>query len=330
LTVAERLIITNGDSATARLRDAGIDAELLPWRDILHDGPVPGGLELAELSRIRSQYLAGEFDLPSAQVGGGFRDRDATVRNHARHQRIELWFEHDLVDQLQLIQLLDFFGDEERTERISLVQADDYLGLQSADALRALEGARRAVTLEQFGVASQAWAAFTAETPETLGVLAFTEEPALPYLAPALRRLLQELPATGSGLALTEQRILAALADGPCKIGQMFEITQAQEAARFLGDSPFFQRIDGLAFAATPLIEGVPFASKRIGGGRERAEYWTYAGSTISLTEAGRAALADRFDHARENNIDRWLGGTHITPEAPWRRQPDGRPILMA
>ena len=326
--MAERLIITNGDSATAQMREAGIEAELLPWRDILHDGPVPGGLALAELSRIRGRYLTDEFDLTSAQVSNDFRERDAAVRNHARHRQIELWFEHDLVDQLQLIQLLDFFGDEERTDSISLVQADDYLGLQSAQALRALEGTRRDVTLEQFGLAGQGWAAFTAETPEALGALAFIDEPALPYLAPALRRLLQELPATGSGLSLTEQRILMALADGPRKVGQLFEITQAQEEARFLGDSSFFQRIDGLASAATPLIEGVPFASKCIGGGRERAEYWTYAGSSVRLTEAGRAALVGRFDHAGENKIDRWLGGTHLTPETPWRRDPGGRPIL--
>jgi hypothetical protein len=328
--VAERLIITNGDSATARLREAGIEAELLPWRDILHDGPVPGGLALAELSRIRSQYLASEFDLTPAQMGGDFRERDAAVRNHARHRRIELWFEHDLVDQLQLIQLLDFFGDEERTDNICLVQANDYLSLQPAEALRALEGTGRDVTLEQFGLASQGWAAFTAETPEALGAFAFTDEPALPYLASALRRLLQELPATDSGLSLTEQRLLTALADGPRKIGQLFEIMQAQEEARFLGDSAFFQRIDGLASAATPLIEGLPFASKRIGGGRERAEYRTYAGSTVHLSEVGRAALAGRFDHARENKIDRWLGGTHLTPETPWRRDPGGRPILVA
>jgi hypothetical protein len=165
---------------------------------------------------------------------------------------------------------------------------------------------------------------------ERLGALAFTDEPALPYLAPAFQRLLQELPATGSGLSLTEQRILARLAEGPHKIGQLFEITQAQDEARFLGDSSFFKRIDGLAFAVTPLIEGVP-SSKRIGGGREHgAEYRTYAGSSVRLTEAGRAALAGGFDHARENKIDRWLGGTHLTPETIWRRDRNGRPVLDA
>jgi len=50
----------------------------------------------------------------------------------------------------------------------------------------------------------------------------------------------------------------------------------------------------------------------------------------VCLTEAGRAALAGRFDHTRENKIDRWLGGTHLAPETPWRRDENGRPILVA
>ncbi|MGI9511113.1 MAG: hypothetical protein ACR2QJ_17380 [Geminicoccaceae bacterium] len=34
------LVITNGDSAADRLRAAGCKAGILPWRDVLHDGPV--------------------------------------------------------------------------------------------------------------------------------------------------------------------------------------------------------------------------------------------------------------------------------------------------
>ena len=36
-----KLIVTNGDSAAERLREAGIKGHIIPWRDMLHDGPVP-------------------------------------------------------------------------------------------------------------------------------------------------------------------------------------------------------------------------------------------------------------------------------------------------
>jgi uncharacterized protein DUF1835 len=318
--MSKRLIITNGDSAADGLRAAGIAAEILPWRDMLHDGPVPA-LPLEQLSAVRARWLAQESAPAGANVDGAFRARDATLRNHAAYERIELWFEHDLYDQLQLIQILDALS--ERSDRLFLVQADDYLGPMSVESLRALDGTARPVTAAQMSAARAAWAAFTADTPEGLAAIA-AEPSSLPFLPAALRRLLAELPDLDSGLSLTERRIVAALAEESSTVGHVFKTTSEQEEARFLGDAAFFHRIDLLAFSPTPLIAGVPFPSSRCRGGPENPNYGTFARSKITLTEAGRASLAGRFDHAAENRIDRWLGGTHLTPQNLWRRNEIG------
>ena len=52
------LHITNGDAAANVLRKAGITDPILPWRDTLHEGPVPAGLSLRELSRVRTEFIA--------------------------------------------------------------------------------------------------------------------------------------------------------------------------------------------------------------------------------------------------------------------------------
>jgi hypothetical protein len=321
--MAQRLIVTNGDGTVALMRAAGFDAEVLPWRDALHDGPVSGGLLLEALSLIRAQFLAAEFRLPLGEVNREFSERDAKLRDHRRYGRVELWFEHDLYDQLQLIQLLDFFATDKRADGLFLVQADDYLGVQSPDALRALESAAAPVTAEGFDAATRAWNAFTAPTPEALAARASSDVPALPHLAPALHRLIQELPAIGSGLGLTQERALTALAEGPRSVAELFRITQEQEDARFLGDLSFFRRVDDLAFAATPLIAGPRSVSNR-GPTGGAADYHAFARTMVALTDAGRAALAELFDHARDNGIDRWLGGTHLTSGSLWRRNRDG------
>jgi hypothetical protein len=321
--MAQRLIITNGDSTVALMQTAGLDAELLPWRDALHDGPVAGGLLLEALSLVRAQFLATEFRLPMSEVIRGFADRDATIRGHVRYDRVELWFEHDLYDQLQLIQLLDFFASDKRSDGLFLVQADDYLGAQQPEAMRTLEGAAQPVTGQHFAAAGRAWSAFTAATPEALAAQAAANTPALPYLAAALQRLIQELPAIGSGLGLTQERVLLALAEQPQPVAELFRITQEQETARFLGDLSFFRRIDELAFAETPLLAGPRAASNR-GPTGGAADYQAFARTPLTLTDAGRAALAERFDHARDNRIDRWVGGTHLTPGSLWRRNRDG------
>jgi hypothetical protein len=52
------LHITNGDSAAHKIERLRPPDTVLPWRDILHEGPVPAGLNLTELSSIRADYIA--------------------------------------------------------------------------------------------------------------------------------------------------------------------------------------------------------------------------------------------------------------------------------
>jgi len=51
------LNITNGDYAVEIMKKASISGVFLPWRDALHEGPVPDKLSLEELSKIRAQYI---------------------------------------------------------------------------------------------------------------------------------------------------------------------------------------------------------------------------------------------------------------------------------
>jgi hypothetical protein len=50
------LHITNGESVA--LPQTGLPGEVIYWNDVLHDGPVPRGLELQELSRVRDEAIS--------------------------------------------------------------------------------------------------------------------------------------------------------------------------------------------------------------------------------------------------------------------------------
>src|SRR5664279_1697623 len=97
------LILTNGDGAAELLRLAGRTATILPWRDVLHEGPIVGGA-LETCSAERVAYLARRFRIEPDEIATDFAERDRIVRAHADFDSIELWFEHDLYDQLQLLQ----------------------------------------------------------------------------------------------------------------------------------------------------------------------------------------------------------------------------------
>lgn len=57
------LVITNGDAAGELLRRSLPGAEVLPWRDVLHEGPIPLTGTLETLTAGRIEYLAGAATL---------------------------------------------------------------------------------------------------------------------------------------------------------------------------------------------------------------------------------------------------------------------------
>ena len=48
----------------------------------------------------------------------------------------------------------------------------------------------------------------------------------------------------------------------------------------------------------------------------------SFAGQQLRLTPAGHRVLARQADRVALLGIDRWLGGTHLTPAATWRWDP--------
>ncbi len=108
--MASKLHVTNGDAIVPEIEAVAPDDPVLPWRDILHEGPVPGGIDDALLRSERAAFLS------RAGWGDGvtllelFERRDAKLVRGAQERESWLWFEDDLYDQLQLIQILDILG----------------------------------------------------------------------------------------------------------------------------------------------------------------------------------------------------------------------------
>ena len=50
------LHIVDGESSAGSLRGFLPGSDILVWRDALYDGPVPGGLSLDKLSRMRALH----------------------------------------------------------------------------------------------------------------------------------------------------------------------------------------------------------------------------------------------------------------------------------
>ena len=309
--------VTNGESAGNTLRQTTLGGAVLPWQDVLHAGPVPA-VPRRELLRLRAGFLADAGWGSRRAILGSLERRDAQLLQ-AFHDRIEvvLWFEHDLYDQLQLLDVLSLAHGEEAAPELVVVGSFPGkpsfrgLGELTADELETLWPERRRASAGTLEAAAEAWEAFRAPEPSALAELAHREQPELPFLAPALLRLLEELPAPGDGLSGTERRALAAVAAGQKTPREAFLAAQDAEPAPFLGDTWFYSAVAELGAGPNRLLESVdgePLPPAPPLGDAQR-----FVALPLRLTEAGDKVLAGEANRVALLGIDRWVGGAHVT-----------------
>jgi len=324
--LTRRLNITNGDSAVGSLNDAGIEGKIIAWRDVLHEGPVDSSLPLEELSKQRARFIAGNNWAEFSHVSGDFVERDRMIQHLDYFEEVVLWFEDDLYDQLQLIQLLDFLSNgTAQSKRLSLIVVDGYIPPLTAEELRQLDEERPVVTPEQLALARRAWSDFGSNDPTRIERLLQESTSALPYLARALTRHLEEFPSTVNGLSRSEREALTAIEEGHVTpVAAFMEVARKQESI-FLGDLVFFSYLERLSGRENPLItwrDGTPVVAPT------PAESRDFVKGELTLTPLGRDVLAGKRDWQNINTDSRWLGGVEIAAPSQWRWNPESRQLV--
>lgn len=316
------LHITDGQSVAGTLRESAIPGAVSIYGDLMFEGPAPAGLEAEAWREIRARFIA-----DAGYLEDGLPDKLAAARQYlkgfeetlaacSRHEEVVLWLDYRLSDQLILIKLLDWFSRQDSGEvKLSLICPWRYPGLDpfvglgqlQAEQLAALVETRLPVTETQFRLARAAWNAFT--SPEPTGIERFiaTDTSALPFIAGALRRHLEQLPAVDSGLSRTETQVLSVLRDqGSVSGPQLFVAVQRMEEQVFMGDVSFYRIVADLSRVQHPLVQISDTPHRALG--------------EVTITATGQEILESRKDQLALNGIDRWLGGVHLTSsETAWR-----------
>ena len=326
------LHVTNGESAGNTLRQTALGGAVLPWQDTLHAGPVPA-LPRHELLSTRATFLAecgwGRYQELLATLERRDEQLLAALRNGVQ---VVLWFEHDLYDQLQLLDALALAHATGAEPELIVIGAfpgkPSFAGLGelTASELETLWPSRRRAAPASLEAATAAWAAVQAPEPAALAEWATHENGELPFLAPALQRLLEELPAPVDGLSGTERRALRAVAAGAHTPPAAFVAAQRLEAAPFLGDAWFYRSLSELGRGETRLLEtedGEPLPPPP-----PLSDSQLFAQLRLRLTATGEDTLHGEADRVELLGIDRWLGGTHITADNIWRWDPGELTLL--
>jgi len=301
------LHIANGTSVTDTLALTGIPGMRSIWADPLYQGPVPGGLTDDELVEVRTRYLLGDRE-PGEDRWNDLRRWRAVIDDHTSYDELVLWFEHDLFDQLNVIQLLSHLRVRPPVSKtVSLICINSFpghpdfhgLGELRAEELASLFESRHPVMEAEYALAERAWQAFREPTPEPLDRFRRSDTSALPYLARALERFLQDYPSTRDGLSRTERRLLSVAEEG-LPFARAFRRMHQGEDAYYIGDESFMALIEELSSTSPPLVK--------------------VADRSISLTGEGREVFAGQRDRV-SYGLDRWMGGVRLkAAETPiWR-----------
>jgi hypothetical protein len=309
------LHITNGDHARGGIAATGIPGTVSIWADPLNEGPVPGGLSDDQLRTIRARFIAG--------AGRGERFESvladlerwaAALDQRGEYSETILWFEHDLFDQLALIQVLDRIGSVPSPAPVTLICIDrfpghpDFKGLGQLEPreLATLFETRQKVSPAQIDLASRAWRAFRSADPTAIEELLQGDTSFLPFLGPALARHLEEFPWVETGLSRSESRLLQLVADKPNPIREVFPRMHDGESAFYIADSSLWDLVKRLGMLDPPLV--VVDVQSEADRALPRA--------TVEATVRGRAIVAGN-GRVERSEIDRWLGGVHLDRRSP-------------
>ncbi len=313
------LHITNGDGAGAIIGQTGLGGVVLPWRDTMHYGPFPAGIELNELSKVRARFFAGPGLDPDSALHA-FQERDDRLHSATDFDNVILWFEHDLLDQLQILQIMDWFAEADLGETsFDLICIDRFPGIEpfrglgqlNAEQMASLYAKREPISDQQLGLAKAGWRAFRGSNPETLLTFMQGDLSALPFLKPALTRHLQEYPAYKTGLMRTERQILELVRNGVTTPGRIFSANMAQETALFIGDYAMFGHIGRLCADDGALLSSESDQIFRYPP-HDPILPDDFRRQRLRLTELGREVLDGTIDAFALINRDQWLGGVHL------------------
>jgi len=311
------LHIRCGSDIQHALSVAGFVGDFMSFADPYVQGPVPHTDTLEAFIDIRAQFLTDAFNVPNARER--LEQDYAGLASAKDYKRVAIWLEHDSYDQLILARLLDYFSDKaNRPEQLQFICVTHFPGVKifngighlPPEAMRVLWCQFCPVENKHLQLGSRVWQAITSQTPEPLQQIVEQGTEAIPTMAIALRRHLQELPSTHNGLSLTEQLTLQILADkGPMNAARLFGwYTNHYEPLTFMGDTGYWLVIGDLASAAQPAIE--------IHRQGEKPKDWQ-----VKLTQTGENLLANQADWIDLNGIDRWTGGVRLdsTQGSVWR-----------
>ena len=136
--------------------------DVLVWREIYTEGPVPGNLSDEDFREIRAGYLSSIVKLAYDGVLQGTNARYDMLTDAGKYGEVILWFDACMFDQTIMVHLIDQCARQEWTATgLSLICIEFAgLGELNPEQLASVMETRHELTPNEVDLASRGWRAF--------------------------------------------------------------------------------------------------------------------------------------------------------------------------
>jgi hypothetical protein len=305
------LHIVNGDVFGDKLRASGIDGEILVWRESLYEGPIGMQMSDSVLLSLRAAYMNRQHGIPEEMFKSITLQQEKALDKLSEDvDKVVLWFEHDLYDQLMLCYLLSRLSAlPNRFSKLSMLSINQFpdveffhgLGQLNVDQITQLHYKWLPVKEDQLLLACKVWTAYSASEPLLMATLLKEDLSALSFLKKALEANSERYPSMQNGLNTIQQLILDLIGDGELSVLSLFQKVSEMASHYGLGDLQFWAIVDSIRKCEIPLV--------RLAGGDKLPSYSEapppqFEKLRLHRTEMGKLVHACELDAS----VPKWDG----------------------
>ncbi|PYE49156.1 RNA polymerase sigma factor (sigma-70 family) [Paenibacillus barcinonensis] len=310
------LHIMNGDHAASRLRESGIQGDIMVWRELYTYGPVTTDMTGRKARQHRAVVLEDELGIPQKQYLQ-IEGLEHKLLSLKPEQEIVLWFEHDLYDQTMLSYILYFLSEKNLMNlKLNLLCIDSFpqvehfrgLGQLTPAQMQTLSGTWHVIQDEEIEAGRELWEAYT--SPDVREHERYLKQcsQALPFASAAFQAHLSRLPSQTNGLSIIEQTTLETIMEGIQHAPALFHAVGGKLPVLGMGDLEYWAHLNRMSKGTYALI--------RMTGAESFPKYnqheHAFDDATVSVTELGIQVLNGEVDWGSLREDEYWVGGLHV------------------
>lgn len=287
------LHILNGDASVPAFKVADLPGQHLVWREIMASGPAVDSMPPDAFWQMRQRYITETFQTTTAQ---DYQEKVLNelpkLENASHFLEVVLWFDSDLVCQINLLYLLHQLT-KKRPALISVcIASGEAIAYKKHEQMQQLFEHRQMLDEAQLAQASSLWQLYAGPDPMKLQTYLQQNEVYSEQLKQALTLHLQRFPDQHTFLGQPQKILLTALEDGADTLIDVQKYFWQHDPGYGFGD----WQLEALLEEISPeLVEK--------------------KGIKLILTEKGKQVLTGKAKF--EKIVSYWLGGVQMQQQKP-------------